>query len=918
VDCLSEDVLQVLVRGDLSPLEVRAVEEHLDTCPSCREVLATVMRASLHVQPERSGASIREATYSAQSLAEASAFVRGSTVGRYVVLEPLGSGGMGVVLLARDPELDRQVALKLIRPAADAAHGDALHKRLRREARAMARLTHPNVVAVYDVGQIGDLIFVAMEYVPGGNVRQWLHAAPRSWREVVDVFIRAGRGLAAAHAAGLVHRDFKPDNILVADDGSVRVADFGLARIEDLPSEAPPGAAAPGAASHFTATTTGLFMGTPAYMAPEVLANGRADARSDLFSFCVSLYEALYGERPFSPEARISSGEIRNPPRGSAVPAWVRRLLLRGMRRRPEERPSSMDALLARLARDPARRRKWISAVTALVVVMLFTALRTLWHGSPLARPAQVSVANREGSRPGGAKTTSDESVTGEDGAPAASRLYDDFSSGEMSGTRWAHGEYQAVVRDRSAALSHAIREVQAFRTHTTNLIVRPPANGEVTTLQTDVVVDSATAGGDTSSAAGIDLWFQPRANRLSFPFNTNRLMIVRVYLELQAHGPLVARYVVLLCRDDFEDCSQGVFIGPARPPHTSIPKGEEFASTWKSAAGSAAAGTWKEVVPVSLGEKYTISVSVNPTSKVVSFAVSDRAGKKLATSVDLSRITTPFTPDLSPGNFSMARLLARLSGGNIGHGDGSVSARFDNVKVGIDGGAASPFDDFSTGTTFDSNRWNVGGESARIEGSKLRMTLDQQDVPGVAGMDMADASASALQADVTVESHSSKGTGRIAAQLREVLYNDGSAGSGTAPDDNEPNSETGDVAASINMSDEEVFYVVERCNTSQCSRTGSGFSYVQPPTSLGKVAPGTKHTLYMNWDAARHRLLFRLDKGPIAFFDPLAAGYPMMSGPRIRSKRIAVVATSSSPSDPFSLGSSGSLAATFANVRTN
>ena len=898
MDCLREDTFQLLARGELSPLETHAAQEHLDRCPSCREVLGTVLRASMLARPERSEAAAHGAFDPALAPPDASAFMPGTTVGRYVVIEPLGVGGMGVVLLARDPELDRRVALKLIRPAASAEHGQTLHDRLRLEARAMARLSHPSVVAVYDVGQIGEVIFVAMEYVRGANVRQWLDASPRSWREVLDVFVRAGRGLAAAHAAGLVHRDFKPDNVLVADDGSVRVADFGLARLESLPAEAAPGVASTKVVPPpATATASSLFMGTPAYMAPEVLAGGRADARSDLFSFCVSLYEALYGQRPFPSRSSSPGGEVRDPPRGNAIPAWVRRPLLQGMHARPEERPSSMEALLSDLGRERARRRKWMSlAVLALLGV---AALMTV-------RVPQL-----------GRRWTGEVSTSAE-GAPAASRLYDDFSSGDLTGARWAQGEHQAVLRDGSAALSHTIRQVQAFRTHTTNLVLRPPANGQLTTLQTDVVVDSATASGDTSSGAGIDLWFQPKANRLSSPFNTNHLMVVRLFLEQQAQGPLMARYLVLLCRDNFEDCSQGQFIGSPRPRRNIVPKKEDFAATWAPAVGAETVGAWREAVPVSLGTRYTISISVNPASTAITFAISNRAGMSLAASVDLSRVTTPFVPDLSAANFSWARLLARMSGGNIGHGDGSVSARFDDVKVGMDGAAASLFDDFSTGSTFDSERWSIGGESARVERSALNMSLDQQDAPAVTRLEMADASTAALQADVTVGSYSSRGTGRLAAQLREALYNDGSAGSGTAPDENEPSSEVGDVVASINMTDREVFYVVERCDTAQCSVTGRGFTYVQPRTSLGKVTPGTPHTLYVNWDAARHRVVFRLDEGEAVSFDPLAAGYPIFSGPRIRSKRVALVATSTSPSDPFSRGSSGSIEATFANVRTN
>src|SRR3954453_18295126 len=154
---------------------------------------------------------------------------RGSAVGRYVVLERIGSGGMGVVYAAYDPELDRKVALKLLRPDRAGAVGEAA-LRLQREAQAIARLSDPHVVAVYDAGTLGEQVFVAMEFVEGRTLREWLKAEPRSWSEILKAFLAAGRGLAAAHDAGLVHRDFKPDNVLLGGDGRVKVADFGLAR----------------------------------------------------------------------------------------------------------------------------------------------------------------------------------------------------------------------------------------------------------------------------------------------------------------------------------------------------------------------------------------------------------------------------------------------------------------------------------------------------------------------------------------------------------------------------------------------------------------------------------------------------------------------------------------------------------------
>jgi hypothetical protein len=571
-----------------------------------------------------------------------------------------------------------------------------------------------------------------------------------------------------------------------------------------------------------------------------------------------------------------------------------------------------MEVLLAQLSRDPAgrRRRLWPVLVAAALVVALGMSQRSLrsWV------PARLGLAGRDDPRLRGGE--------GEDPAAAevafpASRRYDDFSSGGLSGTRWNDGEYEAAVRDRAATLRHSIQKVQAFHTHATELVIRPPSNGEVTTLQTDVVVDSATATGDTSSGAAIDLWFQPVANRLSFPFNTNSLLIARVILEQLAQGPLIARYYILLCRENFEDCSQGQFIGPARSPKTWPANAEAYGATWRGVTGQMT-GTWRQVIPVSLGTVYTISISVDSAKTSLTFAISDRAGLSLSSSVDLSGTKAPFSADLTPTNFYRARLLTRMSGGNFGGGDGSVSARFDNVKLGVDGGAPSLFDDFDMGTTFDPQRWSVGAKSALVSGGALSLSLDQSDHPSLASLEMADASASALQADVTVARYRSTGPGRIAAQLREALYNDGSAGIGLAPDDNEPNSQVGDVAASISITDAEAFYAVVRCDTAQCSSTGVGLTYIQPFTSLGKVTSSTTHTLYLNWDAKHHRVQFRLDRNPVVEFDPVAVGYPVMSGPRVHSKRIAVQATSEKPADAFTRGSSGSMTATFANVRTN
>ncbi|QRN98503.1 tetratricopeptide repeat protein [Archangium violaceum] len=306
-------------------------------------------------------------------------------VGRYTVLDILGQGGMGLVLAAYDARLDRRVALKVLRSRKDWEDGGEREARLVREAQAMARLSHPHVVSVYDAGSLEDgSVFIAMEYVEGTTLRRWGEQRSRSWREVLEAFLAAGRGLAAAHAVGLVHRDFKPENVLVGKDGRVRVTDFGLARVgaASLPTGRVP-VSPPEGGSSSVLTQPGTLMGTLRYMAPELLQGARADVRSDLFAFCVSLYEALYGQAPFagdtqSERARAQEeGRVTPPPKGSEVPAWVERTVLRGLRADPGERHASMEELLTALADDPeVRRRSWrLNAVMGGLVAVVLVGL---------------------------------------------------------------------------------------------------------------------------------------------------------------------------------------------------------------------------------------------------------------------------------------------------------------------------------------------------------------------------------------------------------------------------------------------------------------------------------------------------------------------------------------------------------------
>jgi len=375
------------------------------------------------------------------------------SVGRYEIRGRLGAGGMGVVYRAHDPDLDRPVAVKLLHH--DASTDDKARARMLREARSLAKLSHPNVIAVYDVGTEDGQVFVAMELVAGLDLRRWLERKlDASWREILALFIAAGRGLEAAHDVALVHRDFKPENVLVGDDGRVRVLDFGLARIghqvegptlEDRagevdgagePAEGPTrdrqlaalGArtgptldlglmptAAPVAATGGSLTETGTLMGTPLYMAPELYAGQAADARSDQFAFCASLYEGLYRQLPFGARdlqahvRAVAAGAIVDPPADTAVPARVHELVARGLAAEPGARHRDMGGLLTALERalaeppptelpEPASPGRWLAIVGLVVVAAVgLVGLELFGGGDPRARaearpPGEVEV----------------------------------------------------------------------------------------------------------------------------------------------------------------------------------------------------------------------------------------------------------------------------------------------------------------------------------------------------------------------------------------------------------------------------------------------------------------------------------------------------------------------------------------------
>ena len=367
MSCLDDATVLGLVEGRLDPERIARVDEHIDSCPSCREVVTLV----------------------ASSRSSVRVLARGDSVGRYVIGDVLGTGAMGRVYSAWEPELDRRVAIKVLLDEGD-------RDRLVREAQAMARLNHPNVVTVHEVGNAEAGVFVAMELVDGETLRAWAERRrgerSHGWRDVARVLAEVAHGLAAVHAAGVVHRDVKPDNVIVGADGRVRIGDFGLARsrgdARHATGTASAGTAPPtDSSTSRTAPATGsstsappalaagtlpagtVVAGTPAYMAPEVLRGGAADAASDQFSFGVMAFELLAGKRPFAGTtwaellASIEAGDERRIP---DVPGWLDDTLRRCIAREPAARHPSMRAIAERLDAR-ARRRSPVLWLTGLL-----------------------------------------------------------------------------------------------------------------------------------------------------------------------------------------------------------------------------------------------------------------------------------------------------------------------------------------------------------------------------------------------------------------------------------------------------------------------------------------------------------------------------------------------------------------------
>jgi hypothetical protein len=380
--CPEASELESFLDGTLGAAGREVIELHIDECDECRRTVAVLVPQLTRAPSQPDNLATAETLPSVDDVVE---LLPGAAVGRYVLRERIGAGGMGVVYAAHDPELGREVAIKVLKGELLAAQPEA-RDRIIREARAMARVSHPNVVTVFDAGRVGRHVFITMELVRGTSLRSWMLDRERTAAAIVDIFSAAGLGLAAAHDAGLVHRDFKPDNVLVGDDGRVRVTDFGLA----LANQA--AAPAPGGDVSVTATRVA---GTPAYMAPEQHLAGNVDARSDQFSFAASLYEALHGARPFQGESyeelskNVLAHRFAAPPADARVPRSLRVILERALSLRPGDRYASMSALLRALGRDRARAPRRLAVASLALLVIILLALGADWIAR--ARAAAVT-----------------------------------------------------------------------------------------------------------------------------------------------------------------------------------------------------------------------------------------------------------------------------------------------------------------------------------------------------------------------------------------------------------------------------------------------------------------------------------------------------------------------------------------------
>ena len=382
----------------------------------------------------------------------------GTRLGNLVVEQELGRGGMGVAYAAYDEQLERHVAIKvLVGPQAERTRA-----RLLNEARAMARFNHPNIAVIHDVGVTDGRTYVVMERVEGVTLAEW-SKAPRAPDEVLGVYLQAARGLAAAHAAGILHRDFKPANAMLGKDGRVRVLDFGLAGTD--PSSPARGVSLP--------SLGGAAFGTPAYMSPEQRARGPVDARSDQFSFCVALWEALHGERPLALEG--SEVVVRPVARRPGIPARIDRALRRGLAVEPAARHPGMEPLIRALA-DPWRARRG-ALIAAGALGLIGLAAGSAWA---LARPVACQGLDRRAAEvwPAGRR----ESLRGVLGAAASpveqaldayAAKWVEYRTDVCAATAVRHEQSEAALDLRTACTERLLAQLETV----VDLLERPGAN---------------------------------------------------------------------------------------------------------------------------------------------------------------------------------------------------------------------------------------------------------------------------------------------------------------------------------------------------------------------------------------------------------------------------------------------------------
>lgn len=444
------------------------------------------------------------------------ALSRGETVGRYVILDRLGHGGMGVVYRAFDPDLDRRIALKLVRSVSKDTTA-----RLMREAQALAKVAHPNIVSVFDVGEYGDTVFIAMELIEGKNLHEWVKETQPDWRTLVGYLVDAGRGLAAAHAAGLVHRDFKPHNVIVGTDGRVRVLDFGVARkaIWTGDEGADEESDESGRSGPLPRIMPSRLTGTWGYMAPEQRKKQVLDARADQFAFGVSAWEVLFGQRPFEAETQAeyaeaaAAGRVRQPPANNPTPAWVRRVLLRTLSPNPDDRYRSMDDVLSALTTDPARRRwEYVTAGIVISVAAAATfAISSLGSGSA---PCEDAARHMDGvwdqsisARLDSAFRASGASFAGDAAAKVRSALdkkRDKWVAMHREACRATRitGEQSTALLDlRMSCLAHRKRELGAL---VTQLVTSPDAARVAASVEAVAQLPAIDACADRDALAAV------------------------------------------------------------------------------------------------------------------------------------------------------------------------------------------------------------------------------------------------------------------------------------------------------------------------------------------------------------------------------------------------------------------------------